>query len=237
MCSRATARLQHKELLCLPASKSSSVGLEGVFVLPLSLAQLSSPEEWVVRTKKTAIGGVNKLRKVNALYPQVITPFVGCSASPRRQRSSPGRAPRELNWPLCRPEGLAVGNPYGRWFVSLSLLHLGATGVGGTGCVPKSSRGLLPRAEQDIGVLLAAPQGDWRHGPQLQPGHSPQRCPAPASNARRVPKHTQACPEGTGAPPVATTPRWKGDKGSSRQNKAVTKQRHFGSVCSEAESS
>lgn len=75
-----------------------------------------------------------------------------------------------------------------------------------------------------------------RHGLQLQPGHSPQHSPAPASNARRVLRHTQACPRGTGAPPMATTPRWTGGRGSSWHNKAVTKQRHFGSACSEAES-
>lgn len=150
-------------------------------------------------------------------------PFVGCSAFPRGQQSSPGHAPCEHNWPLRRPDP-APGRSRRRECRRQVGCQPAATTF-----PPRRCRGY---PEEQQGCIATSRGGHWgtARDPPGAAGDTAHR-QACAQTHPGVPQRyrdTSPRPRHLRGPRESSLPR-----GSSRQSEAVTQQRHFGAACSE----
>lgn len=161
--------------------------------------------------RKHVIGGGSEFWEVNALHPEVITPFVGCSASPRGRQSSLGHTPREHNCPLRRPGRCRRREPlrqvvcqaavtaFGSHRCRQYRLHLGER----QRCIATSRRGGPWGAACDTPGVAADTSRGCR---------APGAAPLHVGCAGHVPQRTQGCPQGPGHLPVATASPWQRKK-------------------------
>lgn len=136
-------------------------------------------------------------------------PFVGYSAFPRGQQSSPGHAPCEHNWPLHRPDP-APGRSRCRERRRQVGCQPAATTFPPRRCwgYPEEQQGCIATSRGGHwGTARNPPRGGWRHGTSPQRGRCPGRAlPGVCPNTPRC------APKVQGHLPTATTPPWPPEK-------------------------